>query len=222
MTIFAPSSYHELGVMLHDALELSPTGPAVIRWPEDDAARRRRRPTDEVGSGLSARKVRAGPRRLPPRRGQDARRRPGPPPRRWPAEGVEATVWDARLVKPLDPEMLADAAAPPRAWSPSRTATATAASASAIADRSAGLAAGRGGTVPRVRVLGVPVRYIPHGKPDAILAASASMPRASPPRCVRFWPERRSRRKTRQGPDRKTGPGLSPWSPPAVIGVHHS
>ncbi|MBN2621998.1 MAG: 1-deoxy-D-xylulose-5-phosphate synthase, partial [Acidimicrobiales bacterium] len=58
MTIFAPSSYRELGIMLHDALELCTDGPAVIRWPktmppEDDG-------TEEVGSGLSARKVRAG------------------------------------------------------------------------------------------------------------------------------------------------------------------
>ena len=32
MTIFAPSSYQELQVMLHDALDLC-DGPAAIRWP---------------------------------------------------------------------------------------------------------------------------------------------------------------------------------------------
>ena len=56
MTVFAPSSYQELGVMLHDALDLC-DGPAAIRWsktaaPSVDHA--------QVGSGLAARQVRAG------------------------------------------------------------------------------------------------------------------------------------------------------------------
>src|SRR5919109_1570571 len=34
MTIFAPSCYEELGVMLHDALDLCTDGPAAIRWPK--------------------------------------------------------------------------------------------------------------------------------------------------------------------------------------------
>ena len=33
MTVFAPSSYQELQVMLHDALELT-DGPVAIRWPK--------------------------------------------------------------------------------------------------------------------------------------------------------------------------------------------
>src|SRR5262245_57800222 len=33
MTVFAPSCYEELGVMLHDALDLCTDGPAAIRWP---------------------------------------------------------------------------------------------------------------------------------------------------------------------------------------------
>ena len=110
MTIFAPSSYHELGVMLHDALELCTDGPAAIRWPKtmppDDAAG-----DGEVGSGLSARKVRAGrdvcllavgKMLAAAREAAEA----------LAAEGVEATVWDVRVVKPLDEEMLADAAPP--------------------------------------------------------------------------------------------------------------
>ncbi len=38
----------------------------------------------------------------------------------------------------------------------------------AVADRMGELALGA--NAPRVRVLGVPAAYIPHGKPDAILA----------------------------------------------------
>ena len=56
MTLFAPSSYQELGVMLHDALDLC-TGPATIRWSKTAAPSV---PDEEVGSGLSARKVRPG------------------------------------------------------------------------------------------------------------------------------------------------------------------
>src|SRR5690606_34316348 len=56
MTVFAPSSYQELGVMLHDALELC-TGPAAIRWSKTPA------PSvdpEDVGHGFSARKLRQG------------------------------------------------------------------------------------------------------------------------------------------------------------------
>jgi 1-deoxy-D-xylulose-5-phosphate synthase len=35
----------------------------------------------------------------------------------------------------------------------------------------AGRLAGRAGETPQLAVLGVPVQYIPHGKPDAILAS---------------------------------------------------
>ena len=79
MTVFAPSSYQELGVMLHDALELCTDGPVAIRWPK--TAARQRRPDDEVGSGLHGP---PGPRRAatsassasarcstPPRGGRD-------------------------------------------------------------------------------------------------------------------------------------------------------
>ena len=111
MTIFAPSSYQELGMMLHDALELSPTGPAAIRWPktmppDDDGA-------DEVGSGLAGPQGPAGRRRVPARGRQDARPRPAARPTSSPPRASTATVWDVRVVKPLDREMLADAAAHP-------------------------------------------------------------------------------------------------------------
>ena len=56
MTILAPSSYQELGQMLHDALDIV-DGPVAIRWPKTAA---RNVPDDEVGCGLSARRVRSG------------------------------------------------------------------------------------------------------------------------------------------------------------------
>jgi 1-deoxy-D-xylulose-5-phosphate synthase len=162
MTIFAPSSYRELGVMLHDALELCTDGPAVIRWPktmppEDDG-------TEEVGSGLMARKVRRGSdvcllavgKMLAAARAAADQ---------LAAEGIEATVWDVRVAKPLDEQMLADAAAHPAVVT-IEDGYREGGIGSAIADRLACHAS----NAPRLEVLGVPVQFIQHGKPDAILA----------------------------------------------------
>jgi 1-deoxy-D-xylulose-5-phosphate synthase len=169
MTIFAPSSYRELGVMLHDALELCVDGPAVIRFPKtmppDESE------VDEVGSGLSARKVRAGRdvcllavgKMLAAARAAADE---------LAAEGVEATVWDVRVAKPLDPEMLADAAAHPGVVT-IEDGYREGGIGAAIADRLTCRAAEEGGDgaePPHLAVLGIPVRFIPHGKPDAILA----------------------------------------------------
>jgi 1-deoxy-D-xylulose-5-phosphate synthase len=161
MTIFAPSSYRELGIMLHDALELCTDGPAAIRWPktmppDDDA--------DEIGSGLTARKVRAGAdvcllavgKMLAAARGAADE---------LAAEGVHATVWDVRVARPLDGEMIADAAAHPAVVTIEDGYLE-----GGIGAAVAGRLAEHGGVMPRIEVLGVPVQYIPHGKPDAILA----------------------------------------------------
>jgi 1-deoxy-D-xylulose-5-phosphate synthase len=174
MTIFAPSSYGEVGVMLHDALELCTDGPAAIRFPKtmppDDTAATGHA-GEEVGSGLSARKVRAGrdvcilavgKMLAPARAAAEAMAS---------SHGIEAAVWDVRLVKPLDEEMLAEAATYAHVVSV-EDGYRDGGAGSAIADRLAGLGAGRDdGDGPAVTVLGVPVRFIPHGKPDHILAS---------------------------------------------------
>ncbi|HEX6421618.1 MAG TPA: 1-deoxy-D-xylulose-5-phosphate synthase [Acidimicrobiales bacterium] len=162
MTIFAPSSYRELGVMLHDALELCTDGPAVIRWPktmppDDDGG-------DEVGSGLSARKVRAGRDVCLLAVGKMLAAACGAA-EALAAEGIDATVWDVRVAKPLDDGMLADAAAHPAVVT-IEDGYAEGGIGSAIAARLGTHA----GPSPRVAILGIPVRFIPHGKPDAILA----------------------------------------------------
>jgi len=165
MTIFAPSSYRELGVMLHDALELCVDGPAVIRFPKTMPPEDR--PEDEVGSGLSARNVRAGRDVCLMAVGKmlEVARETA---EALAAEGIEATVWDVRVAKPLDPEMLADAAAHPAVVT--------------IEDgyREGGIGSAIEGRLcqgcdradaPRIAVLGIPVQFIPHGKPDAILTS---------------------------------------------------
>src|SRR5688572_941477 len=159
MTLFAPSSYQELGVMLHDALDLC-DGPATIRWSKTLAPSV---PDDEVGSGLAARKVRlgrdvcflaVGKMVAAAREAADA----------LAAEGIEATVWDVRVV-PLDPNMLDDAAEHPIVIT-AEDGVRDGGVGSLIADALARL----DGPGPKVRVLGTPTQFIPHGKPDLILA----------------------------------------------------
>ena len=162
MTIFAPSSYQELGVMLHDALELCTNGPAAIRWPKTAA------PSvgpDQVGSGLHARLVRRGTDvcligvgKMLAAATEAAET--------LEAEGVSVTVWDPRVVKPFDEALVEDALAHP----------AVVTIEDGLADGGVGSAlAGElrrrsDGAGPKVAVLGVPDRYIPHNKPDVILA----------------------------------------------------
>ena len=163
MTVFAPSSYAEVGQMLHDALELCPDGPSAIRWsktmpPEPEP--------DDVGSGLQARKVRSGRdvcllavgKMLGPARAAAEALAAG---------GVEATVWDVRVVTPLDPEMLADAARHPAVVT-IEDGYRDGGAGSLVASRLTDLVAPR--SAPPVVNLGVPVRFLQHGKPDAILA----------------------------------------------------
>ncbi len=157
MTIFAPSSYQELQQMLADAYSLD-GGPVALRWPKTAA------PSvsdDQVGRGLNARKDRTGSDvcligvgKMFAAAQQAADLLAG--------EGISATVWDPRVVKPLDPVMLEDAGRHRLVVT--------------IEDglRDGGIGAGIAdelATVTAVRVLGVPDVYIPHGNADQILAS---------------------------------------------------
>jgi 1-deoxy-D-xylulose-5-phosphate synthase len=162
LTILAPSTPHELAVMLRTALELD--GPAAIRYPKGmpgnvvDVA---------VGSGLSARRILAGEREvcllavgkmLEPARDAAAL---------LAVEGIHPTVWDVRAVRPLDPLMLADAADHRLVVTLEdgiRVGGAGAFIAHCLAD------AGGHRRCRPVLTLGVPTAYIPHGKPAAILS----------------------------------------------------
>jgi 1-deoxy-D-xylulose-5-phosphate synthase len=159
MTVFAPSSYQELQVMLGDAVELC-EGPASIRWPKTQAVMV---DDDDVGSGLSARKARAGSTEVcligvgkmlgACLEAADI----------LAAEGIDVTVWDPRVVKPLDRAMIEDAAAHRVVVTVEdgfREGGAGTGIETALRDL--------GSSVP-VMVLGVPVEYIPHADPDVIL-----------------------------------------------------
>jgi 1-deoxy-D-xylulose-5-phosphate synthase len=162
MTVLAPSSYQEIGQMLHDALEIT-DGPVAIRWAKTAA---RQAAPDEVGSGLRARCVREGTDLCILSVGKmlDAAEAAADA---LADEGLSVSVWDVRCCKPLDPEMIAAAAG--HRWVLTVE--------DGLRDGGVGMAmadlltAPTIPTPPTVRVLGVPDRYVPHGKPDAILAA---------------------------------------------------
>jgi 1-deoxy-D-xylulose-5-phosphate synthase len=155
MTVFAPSSAQDLTVMLRDALELD--GPAAIRYPKGAA---RQVGEDEVGSGLSARCVRRSSARgsgavcllavgKMVEAALDA------------ASSLDATVWDVRVVKPLDQAMLDDAA--------SHSLVVTVEDGIRVGGAGSYIASALGGRVP-VLTLGIPDQFIPQAKPSSILA----------------------------------------------------
>jgi 1-deoxy-D-xylulose-5-phosphate synthase len=152
MTVFAPSSAQDLKVMLHTALELE--GPASIRFAR--GAARQIDPVD-VGVGLKAKQLRAGTDvcLLAVGRMVEASLAAAD---LLEAEGVRATVWDVRVVKPLDDDMLADAAAHKLVVT-IEDGVRVGGAGSAIIDALS--ARNSGAHSPPTLVLGIPTDYIP-------------------------------------------------------------
>ena len=163
MTIFAPSSAEDLGAMLDDALELD--GPVAIRYPKGEA------PCvtmGGVGTGLRARLVREGSDvcilgvgKLVGAAEEAARL--------LEIQGVGATVWDVRVVKPLDPAMLASAVAH-RVVVTAEDGVRRGGAGSAIGSALSELARTMGLAVPSVVTLGIPDAYVPHGRVEALMS----------------------------------------------------
>ncbi len=144
------------------AIRCFSAGPIAIRYPRGAA---RQVSEHEVGSGLVARKARVGSgatcivavgKML--ETAEKAAATLG-------ADGVDVTVWDARCCAPLDPEMIADAAAHDRVVT--------------IEDgvRDGGIGMSIADAVcsidqsTHVDVMGLPTKFIPHDpKSDAILS----------------------------------------------------
>ncbi len=160
-TIFAPSNYAEVAQMLHDALEFCTDGPSAIRYSKTMP------PAGQTttGSGLCARQIRAGQEVCLIGVGkmlaaaEDAAER-------LEQQGISTTVWDPRVVKPLDPEMLENAAGH-RLVVTIEDGLRDGGIGASVADSLSQLAPTGG---PAVRVLGVPTVHLPQGKPDNILA----------------------------------------------------
>lgn len=165
MTIFAPSGHAEVARMLHDAFELCTDGPAAIRFPKTMPPDPADPELGVTGSGLAARQVRSGTgicligvgKMLGAAR--DAADKLA-------AEGLDVTVWDPRVVKPLDPVMLADAAGHQLVIT-IEDGLRDGGIGSAVADALCELTPV---DAPRVRVLGVPSVHLAQGKPDMILS----------------------------------------------------
>ena len=162
MTIFAPSSAQEVGVMLRQAVELE--APAVVRYPKGVA---RQVGPESVGSGLSARRVVAGDGDvclLAVGKMVEAAEAAA---EELASRGVSATVWDVRVVRPLDPAMLADAARH-RLVVTIEDGIRVGGAGAYMADAMAGLDEGR--QSPPVVVLGTPEEFLAQAKPAAILS----------------------------------------------------
>ncbi len=162
MRVLAPSSLQDLHVMLHDAIELADSGPVVIRYPKGAA---RQVGEHEVGNGLQARQMRTGDGSVcvlaigklvgTAEKAADA----------LAADGIDVTLWDVRCCAPLDPAMIADAAR--------HGAVLTCEDGIRDGGIGATIASQVHAIAPGVRVesLGVPTMFIPHAKPDRILAS---------------------------------------------------
>ena len=163
MTVFAPSSADEVGVMLETALSLP--GPSSIRFAKTPPPVR----CSGAGAGLHARLLREG-------EGEvcilaigklvgaalDAADLLA-------ETGVEAAVYDVRVVSPPDPEMVS-AALGHRVVITVEDGFRHGGAGEFIID--AALTVGReaGVALPAFRALGVPRAFIAQGKPDALLA----------------------------------------------------
>jgi 1-deoxy-D-xylulose-5-phosphate synthase len=165
MTVFAPSAAEEVEPMLRAALALS--GPSTIRFPK--TAARHVDPSD-VGAGLASRRLRSGD-------GSvcligvgklvgaclDAADELA-------AEGVEATVWDARVISPPDADLLAEAARHGLVVT-AEDGVRHGGAGAFVMDAVAAYAEAAGLATPAFRVLGLPRQYLAQGRADDILAS---------------------------------------------------
>ena len=160
MTVFAPSSPDELPIAFAQALEIT-DGPAAIRWPRGkgpvDATVRQ--PDVVAGATrLQARQHRSGPDACILAAGQtfnaavEAAELLG-------AEGIAVSLWDPRILKPLDRAMVLDAAAHPLVVTV-EDGVRIGGFGSLVSDALHQLDAP---TVPRIAQLGTPDAYLPHG-----------------------------------------------------------
>lgn len=147
--------------MLHDAVSLADAGPVAIRYPKGAA---RQVSESEVGSGLQARIVRAGSSDVAilavgkmvaaALKAADI----------LAAQGTDVTVWDVRSCAPLDPLMCDDAARHRLVVTVE----------DGIREGGIGMSiaaeiAARNSTT-HVEIMGVPNKFLPHSKPDRLLA----------------------------------------------------
>ena len=164
MTVFAPSAAEEVEPMLRAALDLP--GPCTIRFPK--SAPRHIDPED-VGSGLQSNRMRGGDGSVclvgvgkSVGACLDAADELA-------AEGIDATVWDVRVVSPPDPALLSDAARHQLVVTVEDGVRHGGAGAFLVDAVSAEVEFA-GLPRPLTRILGIPRQFLAQGKADDILA----------------------------------------------------
>ncbi len=162
MRVLAPSSTEDLQNMLHEAMTLTNDGPVVIRYPKGIA--RHINPAD-VGVGLQAQKLRDGNHTVAILAIGKMVGAAEEAVQQLCTLGINATLYDVRCCAPLDPLMIADAA----------THTHLLTIEDGIRDGGIGMsivdAVTKINASVRSEILGIPTKFIPHNKPDVILAS---------------------------------------------------
>ena len=165
LTVFAPSSAEEIEPMLRAALELP--GPSTIRFAKTAP---RHVDREDVGHGLEARRLRDGD-------GSVCLLGIGKivaaclaAADELATEGIDATVWDVRVVSPPDTAMLADAARHALVVT-TEDGVRHGGAGAFLVDAIAAQTESDGVPGPATRVLGIPRQYLAQGKADDILAS---------------------------------------------------
>ena len=167
MTVFAPSGPDELPAAFAQALEIT-DGPVAIRWPRGKGPVARTAQQPDVSTNnmrAQARQHRSGPDACILAAGQTFNAAVEAA-ELLSTDGVEVTLWDPRVLKPLDRAMLLDAAAHPL-----------------VVTVEDGVRVGGFGSlvndalqlldapaVPRITQLGTPDAYLPHGTAQELQA----------------------------------------------------
>ena len=160
MTVLAPSSPDELPIAFAHALEIT-DGPVAIRWPRGKgpvAATIRQPGVVASGTRIPARQQRSGPDACILAAGQTFNAAVEAA-EHLSAEGVEVSVWDPRILKPLDRTMVLDASAHPLVVTV-EDGVRVGGFGSLLSDALQQLDVP---TVPRIAQLGTPDAYLPHG-----------------------------------------------------------
>ncbi len=167
MRVLAPSSAQELQQMLGDSIALADSGPVVIRYPKGLA---RNVSDDEVGTGIKAHKLRSDPTngvcilaigKLVGNAEKAAQILTD--------HNINVSLWDVRSCVPADPDMINDAAQH-RLVITAEDGIRDGGIGMLLADAVTQTAVAIGTAAPHIEILGIPTRFIPHAKPDKILA----------------------------------------------------
>lgn len=167
MRVLAPSSAQELQQMLADSIGLADSGPVAIRYPRGLA---RNVADDAVGSGLKAHKLRVDPTngicilaigKLVGNAEKAAEL--------LAEKNIKVSLWDVRSCVPSDAEMILDAAQH-RLVITLEDGIRDGGIGMMLADAVTKESSAIGTATPHIEILGIPTRFIPHAKPDQILA----------------------------------------------------